>query len=134
MSDDDCQRLRAVVDARDNPGRTHWDGCYLDPTHRDCAITLLLAERDRLAIELEQANNTAATACKRFAEVSAELAELRAACEPFVVYAGCHDSKTPDQHRIGWADMAVLNDRPAPTVGDCRRIAAMLARTPEEGR
>ena len=59
-------------------------------TSRD-VVDALVSKCDRLAIELEQANNTAATACKRFAEVSAELAELRAACEPFAECARAVD-------------------------------------------
>jgi hypothetical protein len=44
----DFAALRAAVDARSDPGRTHWAGCEQDPRHRDCAIRCLLEEVERL--------------------------------------------------------------------------------------
>ncbi len=42
----DLAALKTSLAARSRV-RTHWEGCYLDPTHRDCALYLLLAEIER---------------------------------------------------------------------------------------
>jgi DNA-directed RNA polymerase sigma subunit (sigma70/sigma32) len=50
----DIARLRAEIAERDRD-RTHWDDCYLDAKHRDCAIVRLMdaiAERDARIAEL----------------------------------------------------------------------------------
>lgn len=48
MTDDELRALRAAVDHREGRGRTHWEGCHLDSSHRDCAIVRLLDEVERL--------------------------------------------------------------------------------------
>lgn len=94
-------------------------------------------EAKRLTIELEQANNTAATACKRFAEVSAELADLRAAAADALKYAGFGEAYPFDR-----LPQLIRDQRTKCRNDDDRdywrfveeQLAALLARTPEEGR
>lgn len=38
----DLVKLKAALDKRDNPGRTHYAECYLASDHRDCAIAHLI--------------------------------------------------------------------------------------------
>ena len=47
------QAIRDALAARPDPGRTHWNGCETDRTHRDCAIAALLVDRDALLTALE---------------------------------------------------------------------------------
>jgi hypothetical protein len=66
--------------------------------------------------------------------LTAELAELRAACEPFAKWCEIGvDVNDQDTDRLDYVydiNGELVTDKRAPTVGDLRRIAALLARTP----
>jgi hypothetical protein len=54
MTDDQLVEIEKKLAERDNPGRTHWEGCHLDPQHRDCLAYLLLAELKEIREELKE--------------------------------------------------------------------------------
>ncbi len=75
-------------------------------------------------------------------KLRAELAALKAACEPFAEYAASVDESAHDLNPIddacppvgGYADPhRPQNAKPVPTIGDCHRLAALLAPPPATG-
>lgn len=98
--------------------------------------TKVEAERDRLKADLTELHKRtddiqagAGRAWDRSVELERELAELRAACEPFVYYAERHPnapgSGIVNQIWVAGAERGMGARQP--TVNDCRRLAALLA-------
>jgi len=127
-------------------------------TERAAAVRLL-AERDRLAADNAEMIRVIVAARKgsqspdgvnivdfqnvwlsqkddEAKRLTAELAELRAACAPFVKWwQEAVDNIAPNAlENAARRPIAYEGRYHGPTLGDCRRIAALLARTPEATR